>query len=75
MIFPSFLVLEPDLEPRNLPPCRKLSDLLCSSLCCPSAALVCGGKLLGFLLAAGLLSPAMSGFCSCKLCFRTMIKH
>ncbi|GKU99309.1 hypothetical protein SLEP1_g12176 [Rubroshorea leprosula] len=48
-IFPFLSCSRTLLEPRNFPPCRKLPDLLCSSLCCPPAALVCGGELLRFL--------------------------
>ncbi|GKV11521.1 hypothetical protein SLEP1_g22774 [Rubroshorea leprosula] len=41
MIFPSFLVLEPDLEPRNLP-LQEASGSALSFLPCPPAALACG---------------------------------
>ncbi|GKV01854.1 hypothetical protein SLEP1_g14370 [Rubroshorea leprosula] len=64
MISPSFLVLEPDLEPRNLPPAR--SFRICSAL--PSAVrrlllfvgVICsdfGTRELLLQIAAGFSSP------------------
>ncbi|GKV30676.1 hypothetical protein SLEP1_g39462 [Rubroshorea leprosula] len=44
----SFLVQKPDLELRNLPPCREFPDLLCSVLH-RRLLLLCGGELLWFL--------------------------
>ncbi|GKV17149.1 hypothetical protein SLEP1_g27686 [Rubroshorea leprosula] len=65
--FSSFLVQEPDLEPRNLSPLLEKPDLPCSASSPPAALALWGRIGLVFLLAAGLLPPAMSGFCSCKL--------
>ncbi|GKV05436.1 hypothetical protein SLEP1_g17451 [Rubroshorea leprosula] len=48
MIFPYFLVQEPDLEPRNSPPCRKLPDLLCPSSPVRRLLLLVGCDLLRF---------------------------
>ncbi|GKV36707.1 hypothetical protein SLEP1_g44807 [Rubroshorea leprosula] len=42
--FSFFSCSKTQIEPRNSPPCRKLPDLLCSSLCCPPAALVVGAN-------------------------------
>ncbi|GKV17147.1 hypothetical protein SLEP1_g27686 [Rubroshorea leprosula] len=103
--FSSFLVQEPDLEPRNLSPLLEKPDLPCSASSPPAALALWGRIGLVFLvrnshespfsclncpgfmlialissnfyktrefslqLAAGLLPPAMSGFCSCKLWF------
>ncbi|GKV15312.1 hypothetical protein SLEP1_g26108 [Rubroshorea leprosula] len=45
---------------------RKLPDLLCSSLCCPPAALVVGREFLPKLLPAS-PSPAKPGFACWKI--------
>ncbi|GKV08472.1 hypothetical protein SLEP1_g20094 [Rubroshorea leprosula] len=63
------------MEARNFPPCKKLPDLLCSSLCCPPAALVVGAnsghfptRELSLQLAAGLFPPAASVSTAGELC-------
>ncbi|GKV29657.1 hypothetical protein SLEP1_g38562 [Rubroshorea leprosula] len=52
--FSFLLALEPELEPRNSPPCMKLSDLPCSA---PHRRLLllCGGDLLWFFAVSFLL--------------------
>ncbi|GKU88848.1 hypothetical protein SLEP1_g3064 [Rubroshorea leprosula] len=46
--FSFLLALEPELEPRNSPPCRKLSDLLCPSSPVRRLFLLVGCDLLRF---------------------------
>ncbi|GKU99409.1 hypothetical protein SLEP1_g12264 [Rubroshorea leprosula] len=60
LIFPFFLVQEPDLEPRNLFPCWKIPDLLCLSS--PVRRLLLLAVSFSPALAAGLLPPCSSGF-------------
>ncbi|GKV24799.1 hypothetical protein SLEP1_g34366 [Rubroshorea leprosula] len=59
--FSFLLALEPELEPRNSPPCIKLSDLPCSA---PHRRLLLlvGGELLGFWICRRPLPPCSSGF-------------
>ncbi|GKU88863.1 hypothetical protein SLEP1_g3079 [Rubroshorea leprosula] len=66
MIFPYFLVQEPDLEPRNLLPCKSFRICL-ALLLHRRLLLLCGGELLDFLLAAGLFPPRSSGFYSWRI--------
>ncbi|GKV14125.1 hypothetical protein SLEP1_g25040 [Rubroshorea leprosula] len=64
MIFPYFLVQEPDLEPRNLPPLLEKPDLPCSALSFRRLLLIVGDFWAFFSLAAGffpLLGPVLAG--------------
>ncbi|GKV13299.1 hypothetical protein SLEP1_g24328 [Rubroshorea leprosula] len=71
MIFPSFLVLEPDLEPRNLPPAG--SFRICSAL--PSAVrrlLLLGPKFWAFFWISSSMPPALPP-CSFGFCLQILV--
>ncbi|GKV08460.1 hypothetical protein SLEP1_g20082 [Rubroshorea leprosula] len=82
MIFPYFLVQEPDLEPRNLPRCRKLPDLLCPSSLVRRLLLIVGDFWAYFSSVSSpttccrpLLLPAAPVSTAGELCFRMKFEH